>query len=115
MSQAPSESPTTTIDWSTITTTVECPVCLYNLRGLNEPRCPECGFAFEWPELLDPQHQRHPYLFEHHPERNFWSFRRTLIGGLRSRNFWMMLKPTHTVNVRRLLIYWILCTCLLLL
>lgn len=27
---------------------VECELCHYNLRGLSEPRCPECG---EWTEL----------------------------------------------------------------
>ena len=115
MSQAPSESPATTIDWSTITANVECPLCLYNLRGLIDPRCPECGFQFEWPELLDPQRQRHRYLFEHHPERNFWSFFRTLLGGLWPRKFWSDVKPTHVVRPRRLFIYWVLCSCLVLL
>ena len=52
MSQAPSEpTTTTTIDWSTITATVECPLCLYNLRGLTEPGCPECGERFALDEL----------------------------------------------------------------
>lgn len=108
-------SDTTIIDWSAVTTSVQCPLCLYNLRGLTNPRCPECGFAFDWPELLDPQRQRHPYLFEHHPWRNFWSFRQTLTGGLRARRFWTTLKPTHTVRPRRLVIYWLLCTFLVLL
>ena len=115
MNEASSESPADLIDWSAITASVECPLCLYNLRGLIEPRCPECGLQFEWPELLDPQRQRHRYLFEHHAERNLWSFFRTVLGGLRPRKFWTTLKPNHTVNSRRLLIYWFLCSCLLLL
>jgi len=34
---------------------LECPQCEYNWRGLTTPRCPECGFHFEWhdvPRLL---------------------------------------------------------------
>lgn len=27
-----------------------CPRCRYNLRGLTEPRCPECGFSFSFAE-----------------------------------------------------------------
>src|SRR5687767_7734312 len=60
-----------------------CPLCDYNLRGLIEPRCPECGYRFEWAQLRDQKLQFHPYLFEHHPKRNVWSFCRTLVGGLR--------------------------------
>jgi hypothetical protein len=115
MSDTVSESALPAIDWSAVSTNIECPLCLYNLRGLIEPRCPECGYEFEWAELLDPQHQKHRYLFEHHPRRNLWSFWRTLIGGLRARRFWSELKPTHTVRPRRLLVYWILCSCFVLL
>jgi hypothetical protein len=28
-----------------------CPQCAYNLTGLTENRCPECGTAFRWPEV----------------------------------------------------------------
>ena len=28
-----------------------CPQCQYNLRGLTLPRCPECGFTFNWSDL----------------------------------------------------------------
>src|SRR5687768_18521450 len=31
-----------------------CPLCDYDLRGLAEPRCPECGYRFTWEELRDP-------------------------------------------------------------
>ena len=30
-----------------------CPQCRYNLRGLREARCPECGGQFRWQALLD--------------------------------------------------------------
>src|SRR5881227_4299944 len=66
-------------DWETMTREVVCPLCGYNLRGLVEPRCPECGYAFEWsPMLSQCSDARHRYLFEHQPRRNIASFARTL-------------------------------------
>jgi hypothetical protein len=85
---------------------VPCPLCDYNLRGAAEPRCPECGYRFEWRDLLDPERRRHPYLFEHHPNRNVWSFIRTVKGTLRPRTFWRRLHPGQPSNVRRLVVYW---------
>src|SRR5258705_8474331 len=70
-----------------------CPLCNYNLRGLTQPRCPECGFTFDWSEILDITRRKHPYLFEHHPERNLWSFFKTLFGGANPRRFWRALHP----------------------
>lgn len=88
---------------------VSCPLCSYNLRGLVEPRCPECGYRFAWVEVLDPARRLHPYLFEHHPERNLWSFRKTLLGGWRPRRFWTSLHPVQPAFIRRLLVYWLIC------
>ncbi len=85
---------------------VECPLCGYNLHGLGEPRCPECGYRFDWADLLDPTRRRHPYLFEHHPERNVGSFIRTLGGALRPRTFWRGLHPAQPSRPRRLAAYW---------
>jgi hypothetical protein len=85
-----------------------CPLCDYDLRGLAEPRCPECGYRFEWAELTDPARRRHPYLFEHHPEHNARSFVRTLVGGLRPRRFWATLYPTQRSRPGRLLVYFLL-------
>jgi hypothetical protein len=82
-----------------------CPLCDYSLRGLIDPRCPECGYAFDWADLRDPARRRHPYLFEHHPERNVRSFLRTLLGHLRPRKFWGGLLPSQPSNPRRLLLY----------
>jgi hypothetical protein len=87
---------------------VVCPLCEYDLRGLAEPRCPECGYAFTWPDVLDPDRRLHPYLFEHHPERNAWSFRRTILGTLRPRRFWSALRPAQPGRARRLVTYWLL-------
>jgi len=89
---------------------IHCPLCNYNLRGLTQPRCPECGFTFEWPDLLDPARRKHPYLFEHHPDRNIWSFTKTLVGSQSPRRFWTTLHPAQPSNRRRLFIYVLLTT-----
>jgi hypothetical protein len=83
-------------------------MCEYNLRGLTEPRCPECGFQFQWAELLDPIRRGHPYLFEHHAGRNLWSLRQTLSNGLWATKFWQSLHPGQPSRPRRMLIYAIL-------
>ena len=95
--------------WETIAHAVECPLCNYNLRGLSQPRCPECGYTFNWREVLDITRRKHPYLFEHHPERNLWSFVKTLLGGLNPLGFWRRLHPAQPADLARLTIYrWII-------
>jgi hypothetical protein len=106
---APSAAP----DWAAIREDALCPLCDYDLRGLVEPRCPECGYRFEWPMVLDPEHRVHPYLFEHHPRRNVRSFVRTLLAGLRPRRFWAALRPTQPSRPGRLVVYWLLANLLL--
>ncbi len=93
-------------DWSAIQEDILCPLCEYDLRMLAEPRCPECGYRFDWPDVLDPSRRLHRYLFEHHPERNWWSFWKTALGGLRPRKFWASLQPVQPSSVKRLLLYW---------
>src|SRR6476646_822679 len=34
-------------DWEHIQRDIRCPLCEYNLRGLIESRCPECGRYFQ--------------------------------------------------------------------
>jgi hypothetical protein len=87
---------------------VRCPLCDYDLRGLTEPRCPECGYRFDWSDLTDPTKRLHPYLFEHHPRRSLWSFARTMLGGLRPPSFWSSLRPSQPSRPARLLLYWLL-------
>ena len=86
----------------------QCPLCEYDLRGLTEARCPECGYAFDWADLRDPARRKHKYLFEHHPERNLWSFLSTMLGGLRPRTFWGGLLPSQPSRPRRLMLYAVL-------
>jgi hypothetical protein len=97
-------------DWQTITHDVVCPLCAYNLRGLSESRCPECGYRFEWAEVTDPKTRLHAYLFEHHPERNVRSFLQTMWGTLRPIKFWKSMSPAQPSRPRRLFAYWFLTT-----
>jgi hypothetical protein len=94
-------------DWDAQREELACPLCDYNLRGLREPRCPECGYRFAWADLADPTRRVHPYLFEHHPERNWWSFYKTAVGGLRPVRFWRSLAPTQPQRLARILLYWL--------
>jgi hypothetical protein len=87
-----------------------CPLCDYDLRGLAEPRCPECGYRFTWEELNDPSRRLHPYLFEHHRQRSGWSFVRTLLGGMTPARVWSTLYPTQPSRPGRLLTYWVMCS-----
>jgi hypothetical protein len=106
-------APPPTPDWSALRDDVRCPLCDYDLRGLTEPRCPECGYRFVWADLTDPQRRLHPYLFEHYPRHNVWSFVRTMAGALRPRRFWSSLKPSQPSKPRRLLAYWLIAALLL--
>jgi len=94
--------------WEFISHDVLCPLCEYNLRGLSEPRCPECGHRFEWEDVTDPNTRVHPYLFEHHPERNIRSFFRTLWGTLRPVKFWRSVSPMQPSRPGRLAVYWVI-------
>src|SRR2546423_2402113 len=41
---------------------VECPLCGYDLSGLREARCPECGSIFTLDQLVasQPKREEHP-------------------------------------------------------
>jgi hypothetical protein len=94
-------------DWPTLSTDLTCPLCGYNLRGLADPRCPECGFAFRWGELLDAKRDRHPWLFEHGRGRNVRTFLATYVRTPLPRRFWRSVTPANPVHLGRLLLYWL--------
>lgn len=96
-------------DWDEIDEDIPCPRCGYNLRGLSTPRCPECGYQFVWPELLDPQYRLHPYLYEHQVGMKARAFYLTLVGGLRPRRFWRDLRLVQPSYRDRLITYWGIC------
>lgn len=84
---------------------LDCPFCRYDLRGQTEPRCPECGYQFDWEDLRDPQRRIHPTLYEHHPERGASAFWRTLFHSLIPRRFWKRVRPEQKIRPRRLIRY----------
>lgn len=94
-------------DWSAQKDDIFCPLCDYNLRGLIEPRCPECGYRFSWPELLEAHRRIHPWLFEHHPESNFRSYLATARAIQRPSRFWPTLHPAQPSRPGRMLAFWL--------
>ena len=76
-------------DWNAIHFDVTCSRCGYDLRLIQEPRCPECGLTFAWMDVLDRSAHRNEFLFEHvwrkQPVR---SYLRTVWHSLRPRHFW---------------------------
>jgi ribosomal protein L37E len=39
-------------DWSLVPFQVGCARCGHDLRGLSEPKCPACGFEFDWAQAV---------------------------------------------------------------
>src|SRR5690348_9108847 len=94
--------------WDQITEVILCPLCDYNLRGISEPRCPECGYRFAWPELMEVARQSHPTLFDHNPRRKLRNFLATLRGGFSPVTFWTSIHPKLACSRWRLLLYLVL-------
>jgi hypothetical protein len=92
-------------DWTSLKREICCPLCDYNLRGLAEPRCPECGHQSSWGELLS-ELEKHTWLFEHQRKRKMRSLLRTVWNSQFPRRFWRAVRPTDEPVVRRLLLYW---------
>jgi hypothetical protein len=93
-------------DWNAISRDILCPLCDYNLRGLVEPRCPECGHQFFWSEALSQGDRIHPFLFEHQPHRNIWSLTRTIWACLFPTSFWKSVLPIQNPVPSRLMLLW---------
>ncbi len=76
-------------DWDLLTTPILCSRCAYNLRGLSEPRCPECGLPFAWRDVLSAGLLRSKFLFEHNWRRRpLGSYLETLLRSLWPARFW---------------------------
>ena len=97
-------------DWATISEQIECPLCGYNLRGIAEPRCPECGYKFTWRELLSPQNRAHSPFFEHQAHRRWRAFWRTAVAGIFPSRFWRDATPAQPGFPGRLFIYFLAST-----
>lgn len=67
-------------DWGSIEFEIRCSRCGYNLRMLERPRCPECGFEFDWRTMREIAPTGSDFLFEHHwRERPVGSFVKTVL------------------------------------
>jgi hypothetical protein len=100
-------------DWATLQREILCPLCDYNLRGLTEPRCPECGYRFTWAGLQDDLRNQQEWFFEHQKRRPIRSLVKTWVVSLRPRRFWTLVQPTNPPHLRRLLLYWLTVAALL--
>ncbi len=66
-----------------------CPKCDYNLRDLQETRCPECGAAFTWEAARAQAEEQHAFHFEFQARRRpVRSYLRTTAAVLRPVRFW---------------------------
>jgi hypothetical protein len=83
---------------------LHCPICDYDLHGLPEPRCPECGFRFQWDDLLR-QHAEYPNFFETARAHRVRAYLFTLIASAFPLRFWRKLRPTLPPRVRPLVLY----------
>lgn len=99
-------------DWSAITDTIRCPLCEYDLRGLSESRCPECGYKFDWPALLDADRRVPVRGFEHAKHQYFRAFFFTAVASWIPWQFWREIQPQHPIRVSRLIAYSLLCALL---
>lgn len=100
--------------WDDIQHDVLCARCEYNLRGIREPRCPECGILFGWAQVLDPSARRVPWLFEHQwADRPAGSFVATAMRALAPWTLWKQLRFTDRTVVGALLAYLVIWTVLL--
>lgn len=83
---------------------LRCPLCDYDVRGLPEPRCPECGHRFEWEEVTDPEKRRLRWFVEHGPFAPRYSPTqwRLVWPGV----FWGRVRPSHAMSRRRIAQFW---------
>ena len=79
---------------------LHCPVCDYALRGLPEPRCPECGYAFQWAELRERQRLKQGWFYEH--AGTLRSHLKTRWRSLRPWSFWKQIHAYTDADSRRL-------------
>jgi hypothetical protein len=92
-------------DWSTVTIDPHCPLCEYNLRGLQRSQCPECGYSFTWPEVFGTQSLWLRQMIEHARINSLWTIGRTLCRTIRPGTFFRRLTASDPIRPRRLLVH----------
>lgn len=81
---------------------LNCPLCGYDLRGLPENRCPECGHAFDPEELRRAKLERRDWFFEHAKRRRVRAFVLTSLASFRPFFFWKRVRAADEIVPRRL-------------
>ncbi|MEO0483381.1 MAG: hypothetical protein AAF138_07120 [Planctomycetota bacterium] len=93
--------------------TPECPRCGYDLSGETERwtdacpiegTCSECGLAFAWREILNPELRVLPWLYEHRQDRPRRTLAVTAWRAARPWSFWRAVRLAHTVRPGRALV-----------
>jgi hypothetical protein len=92
--------------WEQIDFDVPCSRCGYDLRMLPQARCPECGLAFAWRDMLVARFRRNLWTFEANwRQRPLQSWLATLWRGLRPRQFWADISIHEPVRPGPLWLY----------
>jgi hypothetical protein len=86
-----------------------CPLCDYNLHGLPEPRCPECGYAFDWEELRLAVSERKSWFFEHAQRKRIRALIRTAGLTFAPRRLWRKVSAGHYSSPGRLAVFAAVC------
>lgn len=110
---ASQSDPSAPIEWTTVQDETVCPRCEYNLYGLTEPRCPECGLRFTWSELRGVDFNPQSPLFENPRRPRSWTFFATVARSMIPWRFWRNLRLTHPINRRRLFEFYLICAVLI--
>lgn len=79
-----------------------CPLCGYDLRGLPEHRCPECGHAFDPDELRRAKLEKREWFYEHATRRRGRAFLATAVRTLRPLRFWTRVAASTAIVPSRL-------------
>jgi hypothetical protein len=93
-----------TPDWATLDREIVCPLCAYNLRGLSEARCPECGHRSSWYALLQ-QPEGPAWLFENADNRRVRALVHTWTLSLFPVQFWRRVHPRDEPRMEYLFLF----------
>ena len=99
---------------------IRCENCGYNLRGLTEPRCPECGTVFRWEERIEAargslDHALFEYQWRRRPVRSFvatlgWSLAPWRMWQRLSRSSPPVIGPLAALLAVAWILFWLLDT-----
>ena len=103
----------------------DCPRCGYDQRGVIESwrdacplvgTCTECGLEFSWSEVLEPDKHEPRWCVEYAPRRRLLPppVRRTIFRSALPWWFWSSLKMSHDIRWRRIVVYLVMLSLVLL-